>query len=264
MNTPDAYTQQQTKLCACGEIIKSYQIQCSKCDAKMRYTPINAKWEKFFSEIKQFNPHYKLEYNNNVPEEIIGIIRENPFDNIYVRINRNKIYSNGNYALRISTNAWRHKADRLKKDFDAKDIAKLLHKRCDEILGKMSDEITEQLERERKKKEKIESIKNEFRNVKNYKNNDNNYINFKNTRVTVSERIETLEDGSNKIIPYNTINVNANTSRFSLQQVKDMVDTFYTKFESLRDKKDFTFSVGTSFDMEDIKKVVVDMEAILA
>lgn len=263
MLTPDAYTQQQTKACACGEIIKSYQVQCSKCDAKMRDTPINAKWEKFFSEIRQFSPHYKLEYNSNLPEKIIGIIRENPFDNIYVRINRNKIYGSGSYALRISTNAWRHKANRLKKDFDAKDLAKLLHKRCDEILGKMSDEITEQLNRERKKKEKIESLKNEFQNVKNYKNNDSNYINFKNTRVTISERIETLEDGSNKIIPYSTINLSANTSRFSLQQVKDMVDTLYNKFETIREDKSISFGIDLEFTTEDIKEVVVDMETIL-
>lgn len=255
---------QATTICACGKEKKPHQTICKDCDAKQRYTPVNAKWEKFFSEIKQFSPHYKLEYTGQYPEEIVGILRENPFDNVYVRIYRDRSYRTSSHSLKISTNAWRHKANRLKKDFDAKDIAKLLHKRCAAILGEMSDEITKQLNSERKKKEKIESLKNEFQNIKNYKSNDSNYINFKNTRVTVAEKNETLEDGTVKTTPYNIINVNVcNGSRFSLKQIKDMVDVLYNKFENTREDKDFTFSINSQFSVEDIKKVVADIETIL-
>jgi len=42
-----------------------------------------------------------------------------------------------------------------------------------------------------------------------------------------------------------------------------MVDILYNKFENVRDKKDFEFNIGTSFDIEGIKEVVEVVETIL-
>jgi len=212
--------------CACGTEKKSYQVICNDCAAKESYTTRNVKWKKFFSEIKQFNQHYKLIYSSMYPEEVIGVLRENPFDETYVKIYRQIMYgithSNGSstlnkYALRISTNSRKCEAARLKKDFDAKDIAKTLHKKCDDMLAKMSDDITAEYNRAREKGEKIKNIKNEFRNIKNYKDNDSKFVSFKNTRITLSEEKKMLENGILEITPYNTININTVTRKFSLR-----------------------------------------------
>ena len=112
------------------------------------------------------------------------------------------------------------------------------------------------------KKEKIESVKNEFQNIKNYKSNDHSYVAFKNIRVNILNRSEPLEDGTVQTTTYSTINMAA-AGGLSLKQVKDVVDALYNKFENIRENKDFNFSINSQFSLEDIKKVVTDVETIL-
>lgn len=93
---------------------------------------------------------YALDENINKqwPRSDFSIRRED--GKYYCRIYRDDVYSRGSYrvsshALKIDTNDYDVKANKMKKDFGAKNLAAGLHKKCDELMITMKTKVEKRI-----------------------------------------------------------------------------------------------------------------------
>jgi len=104
---------------------------------------LKGKWEKLLKELNEIENVYDLHLHN---KNVLQIIRKSKeFDEVYCKIYRKEInydiwyQGTGNYYLRIQTNNYRINNDRLKKDFDGKEVAANLHKQCNILIEKLEE-----------------------------------------------------------------------------------------------------------------------------
>ena len=114
---------------------------------------------------------YVLE--NNISSGISNFIRRQDKNKNYCQIYRDPIYRrdsfyhSGRYALRIKTNNYGIKATGLGKDFGAKNLAKGLHKKCNELLEKIDTKEKAKAEKQQKEFDLEFAIKKAFPEAEN-------------------------------------------------------------------------------------------------
>lgn len=141
--------------CKCGRVILEHSKMCQECfniqKAKMKKKALRDNWVALHEQLKQFDSAYLLgEHENTVKLEK---------DEHTITIYRDSIYSSDRwstltgYALRITTDDWDVKANRLRKDFGADGLAEHLHTKVSTLLNELK--AKDAREDERKNKSKI-------------------------------------------------------------------------------------------------------------
>jgi len=127
----------------------------------------------------------------------------------------------------------------------------------------MTDEITLQQARERKRKETSEKLKNEFSTIKNYSNNTDTIINLKHTKIYTNINTTTLGDGTTEEKFIGTVTMNYSRN-FSLKECKELIDKLYNMFGDLHTEKCCSLILCKEFNLDDTKIIVSTIENMLA
>lgn len=168
----------------CGEVInksvEENRIICHECQKEeqikekeeRQYNDLKEKWNILLNDLNEAD---EMGENSYVLHEIEQKYGSNTFkidrkkNDIELTIYRDEIFSGSGYharvsghALRISTNDYDINANRLKKDFNAKNIARSLHKKCNELISKIQTKKDRIIEKKNKKALTFQNIIDSF------------------------------------------------------------------------------------------------------
>lgn len=145
--------------------------QCQECVAEIEKAKrekeqkilLFKKWKQLEKDLKKFNGSYIfLDSENAVIKRAIRLKDKKP---IVFEIYRDNIYSRSDwhprvtgYALRITSDKHGLEADRLKKDFDGKNVAESLHNKIEKLVSDYEVKIQSQKEQKDKRNKFVETI----------------------------------------------------------------------------------------------------------
>ena len=152
----------ETGLCEPCRIKKEKEKRAEKAKKEEE-----TKWIKLHHDLFQLDKRYKLLYpKDDTYDKSLRIEISKGED--HCTIYREAIYGSGyfartkGHALRIHTNDYKIRADRLQRDFDSKDVAKHLHNKCNELFKKIQNERDHKLARAQKENTLATKIKKAF------------------------------------------------------------------------------------------------------
>ena len=123
-------------------------------------------WEDLLTKLNALSRGYRLSFPNQYGD--ITIIKYGLNGKIWTRIVETAMYSGYNswrpsgHALRIETSSYNHKANKLKKGFNGKDVAENLDKRCTQFLKDIRAEQKAVIEAKKAKETREEKTKAAF------------------------------------------------------------------------------------------------------
>lgn len=211
----------ETGLCELCRVKEEKRKRAEKAEKE-----IEAKWWELHQELSKLDKNYKVKSTNSYGSNELAIEIHKGKD--YCLIYRDTIYSGSGFhvrsrgnALRISTSDYNINAGRLMRDFGAKNLASHLHKKCEELLKKISSQ-RDFTERRKNEKQNLEQkILKAFPLAREIYQG---YIKTGRNRSSES-RSKSFKVGNVKFTTYNAENftVSGIDKSMNLQQAKELV-----------------------------------------